>query len=275
MFHTFDAKRCGQVRRAFVRDEFARALHAVDHLFVRGLRGVAEREDAVALEDDDLRIVAARFCFLERRCTSLRQLEAGHDVRNPHELFAENAAADFFAAILVGDCEDRVGVGVIDELRGQERVEQGFDRRRRRARVHQREAELVHHLFVGQFLARTKRQEGRHSNGGQSLRLDGREIPTRTFDVEYIYLAPEEIDRLRLRRRVAAAMEDERGIAAEEARRVRAKGERLVGVFLDEDEIAQRRARRFRIVERGHRAGLCAKSSRKTLDSAATGITRA
>ena len=80
---------------------------------------------------------------------ALGEGEARHHVRHPDERRAEDLAADALAVGLVGEGEDGVGVGVVDEARGEERVEERLDARRGGARVEQVRAELVDHVLVG------------------------------------------------------------------------------------------------------------------------------
>src|SRR6185436_6127596 len=94
---------------------------------------------------------------------------------------------------LIGDGQDRVGVRKVDELRGQEGVQQGLDRRIGRRRVEQVAAELVHHLFVGEGRKRAQAAQVLEIEGGESRRLDRVEVPARTLDVDGFDRVAEEV----------------------------------------------------------------------------------
>jgi hypothetical protein len=123
--------------------------------------------------------------------------------------------------------EDRVGVRVIDEARGQRGVQQRLDARRRRGRIEQREAQLVHHLLVGHVGELEQLAETREAHRRMPGRLDRREVPARALHVEDLDGLAERVLRLRLHARVAAAVQDERRIGAEQSRGVRAQREEL------------------------------------------------
>ena len=147
--------------------------------------------------------------------------------------------------VLIGDGEDRVRVRVIDEARRQRGVEERLDAGRGRVRVEQREAHLVDHLLVGHVGEREHALERGHANGGVTRRLDRREVPARALHVETATVSPKSVLRLRLHAGVAAAVEDERVVRAEQPSRVRAQ----------RDELAHRRnaARTFGDCARGIR----------------------
>ena len=148
-------------------------------------------------------------------------------VRHPDEPRAEHFAADALAVGLVGEREDGVGVRVIDIARWQVGVEERLDAGGRRAGVEEVRAELVHHVLVAHGSERAVGEEGREADGGVSRRLDGGEVPARPLDEEDLDDPPEKVRRLRLDRRIAAAVDDERRVCSEEPRRVRAERERF------------------------------------------------
>ena len=86
----------------------------------------------------------------------------------------------------VHDAEQSVRVRVVDEARGQDRVQDRLHGRRRRCRVDGRGTELAGHLGVRQRVELREPKEHAQANRRKTRSLDRREIPTRSFDVEQL-----------------------------------------------------------------------------------------
>ena len=114
----------------------------------------------------------------------LRESEARHHVRDPHEALAEERCEDVLAVGLVGQREDGVGVRVVDELGREEGVQERLDAGRRGGCLEQVRAQLVHHGLIGHRLERAQPPQRLEANGGMSRGLDGRQVPARALDVE-------------------------------------------------------------------------------------------
>ena len=122
---------CGSLalanRLAVFRDALLGERHHLDHALIGFARVVAEGEDAVLVEDEafDLRVL------VEHLGRFFRQREARHDVGHEAEPLAIDLRAQLGRVRLVDQAEHRGGVGVVDEFRRQEGMQQRFDRRAR------------------------------------------------------------------------------------------------------------------------------------------------
>ncbi len=212
-----DARRVGAVGRVALR-----AGHGSDHALVARLRGLAEREDAVSVEHHHRRGLPLGDGRVPRLLARASEPEAWHHVRHPHEPAREHLAAHALGLGLIDQREDRVGVCVIDELGGQDRVEQRLDARGRGAGVEEREAKSVDHGLIGEGGKARERAEGVEPARGVPRGLDRREVPAGALHAQDVDGLPEERDRARLHRGVAAAVQHQARLPAEEARGVRA-----------------------------------------------------
>ena len=115
-----------------------------DHLLVGVPGGLAEGEDTVLQQHQPSDFGVA----LEHLCRRFGEIEPGHDVGHDADGVVEQVAAQGLAVRLIGEAEHRGRVGVVDELMRQERVQQRFDRRIRRAAVEQVLALEGDHVLV-------------------------------------------------------------------------------------------------------------------------------
>src|SRR6185503_1141338 len=99
----------------------------------------------------------------------------------------------------------------------QDRMQYGLDRRRRRACAQHVRVELVDHARVGQRREIRELAHVTERNRREACRLYGFQIPAAAFDVEYVLVLAKEILFAELDRGVAAAMQHERFVAAEQA----------------------------------------------------------
>ena len=115
---------------------------------------------------------------------------------------------------------------VIDVGVRQDRVQDGLDRRRGRPGAQHVRVELVHHLRVGQAGERREPAHVAERHGGEAGSLDGLEIPAAAFHVEDVLVLAEEILLAQLDRGIAAAVQDQRLVAAQQPRGIDARPER-------------------------------------------------
>jgi hypothetical protein len=118
-------------------------------------------------------------------------------------------------------------VAVIDEFEGQDGVQNGLDAGGGRVRVGHRGALLQDHVLIGHGGQLGHLEQRRHAHGGEAFPLDGGEIPSGAFDVADFDAVTEIILLRDLHRGVAAAMEDQGGIAAEQTGSVNALSEQI------------------------------------------------
>ncbi len=138
---------------------------------------------------------------------------------------------------------------VIDELAGQEGVEQRLEGGRRARRVQAQAEEQRRELLVGQGRALAAATQGGEAAGGEATRLDGGQVGAAALDEEDLGRVAQELDDARLDAGVAAAVEHQRPLAAEEARGVDPEGEILAVL---RRETVQSPLRLGRVVARFH-----------------------
>ena len=116
---------------------------------------------------------------------------------------------------------------MVDEKLGDEGVEQGFHRRRRRIGLHQVLALGSDHGLIGEGAQMTEAEEGGEAHGGVSGGLYAREVPAAALDVQHRDLLAEQVARGGLDRRITAAVQDELGFGAKQPRAVGSQRQRL------------------------------------------------
>ena len=84
---------------------------------------------------------------------------------------------------------------------------------------------LIHHLRVGQSRQLGQAQHVRQTHGGKSLRLDRLQVPAAALHVEDRLFLAEEVFFADLDRGVAASVQHQRFVAAEQPRGVDAQAE--------------------------------------------------
>jgi hypothetical protein len=183
-----------------------------------------EREDAVRQEHHAHR-VAARLPRKFARAVG-GEVEPGHDVRNDHDAIAVDVADALLAFGRVRDRKHRVRVRVVDVLVRQDGVQDGLDRRRGRPGAQHVRVELVDHLRIGQLGKARELAHIAERDRRETRRLDGLQVPAAALHVEHVLFLAEEVFLAQLDRGIAAAVEHERAVAAEEAGGVDARPER-------------------------------------------------
>ncbi len=144
------------------------------------------------------------------------RLDVGHDDRG----IPERVAEDGQAVALVGQREDGVRMGVIDVRGRQERVHQRLDRRVPAPRVEQGPADLVHHRGVVERFERPQAEQRAEIEGGVLGGPDGGHVDARRLDEDGGHVLAGDGPPRRLHRRVAAAVQHQRGFAPEQPARV-------------------------------------------------------
>ena len=193
----------------------------LDHALVGFPRARAEGEDAVLVQDQAFD-VALRLVDFGRL---LGEAEARHDVRHHAHAAVVDLGADLRPVRLVDQAQDRVGVGVIDEGVRHERVQQRLDRRVGGHRIDQVGALDPHHLFVRQRVERAQLAQGCEPHGGKAGGLDRRHVPAAALDAEDLGFLAHQIGNARLDGGVAAAVQHQLRILAEEAGRIDAQAQ--------------------------------------------------
>ena len=190
--------------------------HHFDHALIGLFGAFPEGEDAVLVKHQPMgsRVSLVNLGGL------LRQREARHDVRHhPHPAIVK-LRGPRLAVRLIDEAEHRGGMGVVHEFVRDEGVQQRLDGRIGRHRVQQVGALHPHHLLIGQRRAFTQHAQLSQSHRRQAGRLDDGHVGTRAFDAKDIHYPAHQIGGARLDRGVAAAMQHEARVAAEETRRV-------------------------------------------------------
>ena len=213
-----DRLRHRQLPRPVLREVVLRERGQLDHPLIGGLGGVAEGEQAVVHqhEADGARVGVPRV----QLGAQPRQLEAGHDIGNHHDAVAVDLAHALFAAGGVRHRDQGVGMGVVDKFPRQQAVQDRLNGRHGRGRVGQADLQLLRHLQVGELRQCGQPEQVRQAARREARSLDGFEIPAATLDVKDVLVLAEDIRLAHLHRGVAAAVQDERRIAAQQARTV-------------------------------------------------------
>ncbi len=198
---------------AIARDKFFGERDHLDHALIGFARARAESDDAVLAENETV----ARLVALEHFDGFFGKPEARHQIRHEAQAAAEHLGAFFLAVGLVDQAEHRGGVGVVDEFVRQEGVQHHFDRRIGGPRIDQIGALDGDKLFVADR-ARSARnwRIGASRTATMSSGCDLRHIRAGGFYPQHLGLVAEAVAHRELYRRVAAAMQDEFRIAAEQ-----------------------------------------------------------
>ena len=147
-----------------------------------------------------------------------RQPEPRPPVGDPDGLLAEQVLDDLAAPRGVGQADDRVGVGVNHRLRVEEAVEEGLDRRPRRARLLEAAREVVDHLLVAHVVAVEERQHLGEAHAGKVPARHALEVRAAALDAQDPDRPAEDVGLGELHRRVAPAPDRERRLGADPAR---------------------------------------------------------
>ena len=217
-----DRRRCRRIRQRLgnggrppPQPRF-RLADGVDHPFVGFFRRLAECEDPVLQQDQpfDGRIAGVR------GRTSPGERETRHDVGDEPHRPAIDLAADRLAVRLVGQREDRIRVGVVDEPVRQKGVQQGLGRWVGRVRIEQVAALVGDHLLVAQAIKRSEAAQRFEPDRRKARWLDMSHVPAASLDAKHVHGIAQDVAHGRLDRRVASAVKHEARIPSQEPRRV-------------------------------------------------------
>ena len=153
----------------------------------------------------------------------LRQQKARHDVGHDPDPRAVEIGDALGGVGLVGEAQHRRRMRVVDEFVRQKRVQQRLDRGVRRAGVEQIGALDAYHVLIGQRVALAQPAQRREADGGQPRRLDIGHIPAAALDAQHLGGLAEQVGHHGLDRGIAAAVQHEPRIAAEQPRGINAQ----------------------------------------------------
>jgi hypothetical protein len=145
-----------------------------------------------------------------------RDAEARPPVGQRDHVLAIDALHHLAAAIVVGEGDDDVGVGVDDRGGREESVEQRLDGRPGPAGLLERLAQVVHHLLVAHVLAFEEGADVVHPHAGKVLALDRLEVRAAALDPQHLDRSPPVIALGDFDGRVAAAPDHERRLGADQ-----------------------------------------------------------
>ena len=114
-------------------------------------------------------------------------------------------------------------MGVVDEFVRQENMQQRLDRRCRRHRIEQVGALDLHHVLVGDHGAGEQLAQRRNPDRGQAGWLDRAHVPAGALDAHDVGVVADEIWHAQLDRGIAAAMQHQARVLAEQPGRVNAQ----------------------------------------------------
>ena len=154
--------------------------------------------------------------FRDRRRHLARQGEPGAAVRDPHRFVTVDRLHVPPAVDGVREPQDGVGVRVIDVRMRNESMQECFDRRTRRPRLHQALHEVADHLVVAHRAALTERLEVVQTDAGELLRFDRLEVRAAPLDAHDAHAPAAEIGLRQLDRRVPPAPDHQTGVAADQ-----------------------------------------------------------
>ena len=165
--------------------------HQLDHQFVGLARVRAEREHAVRQQHHANRVLGRLSRKFPRAAGG--EIEAGHDVRDHHHLVAVDVAHALLAVRRIGDRQHRIGVRVVHVLVRKDGVQDGFHRRRRRARAQRVRGKLVDHLRIRQAGQRREPPHVIQLDRREARRLDGLHVPAAALHVQDVFLLAEQV----------------------------------------------------------------------------------
>ena len=206
-------------------DEVDGAVDDLDRAPVRLLGAVAPDDESVLGEHDELELRV----LAHGRADLLGEREAGPDVGDPGRFVAEALGHQPLAVARAGQHVDAVGVGVVDVLGRDERVQQRLDRRARRRRVDLAARQVGDHVLVAHLLALEHGEHLVQSQRREVLALHRRQVAARALDPHHVDLAADVVGRRALGRRVAAAEVRHRAVGAEQVRGEQDLPERVAG----------------------------------------------
>ena len=153
----------------------------------------------------------------------LGEAEARNDVGHEPHAAVVDLRHQLFPVRLIDQAQHGGGVRVVDELVRQEGVQQRLDGRVGCRGIEQVDALEVDHVLVGERGQRAQLPQRAELDRRQAGGLDGAHVPARALDAQHLVRLAEQVLGQRLDRRVAAAVQHQRGIAPQQPRRVGAQ----------------------------------------------------
>ncbi len=198
----------------------------LDHAVVGFARRVAPGDDAVLQPDHGSRL-RLRLAGLRR---APREFDAGPQVGQHGDVVAQRLADPRLAVFLVGERQHGVGVRVIDEATRQEGVHRRLDGGAGGVRVAQAAAQRIENGLVVERLERAQAAQALEVQAHVSLGRDAVEVLARGLHEERVHgLAPARGAAV-LDRRVAAAVQHQGGLGADQAAAVGALRQRAAAL---------------------------------------------
>ena len=154
------------------RGEVLRARDEIDHGGIGFARRFAPSHDAM-LHPDQRVASGVRIVGGDHR---LGQLESRLHIIDQRHALAQRFANQLFALRLVGQHQDRVGVGMIDVLGGEVGVRKGFNGRRGGIGYEPMHLELARHRVIGKLREGAQPLQILKVEGRVAFRLDGSQI---------------------------------------------------------------------------------------------------
>ena len=188
----------------------------LDRGLVRFPDGRSPGDRAMTLEEEGFRLGAVG----DRVGHVPGDAEPGSAIRERDDVLSVDALDHVMGAVVVRQRHDGVRVGVDDRGGREEAVQQGLDRGAHAAGLLQRVGEVAHHLLVAHLVAVQERCNVVHAHAGKVSTLDGLEVGAAPLDPEYGDLPAAMVALACLDRSVAAAPDHQRGLGADQARRV-------------------------------------------------------
>ena len=165
----------------------------------------------------------ARLAALEHFDRLLGETEAGHEIGHEAHPVLVDLGALGLAVRLIDQAEHRGRMGVIDEFVRQECVQHDLDRGIGRCRIDEIGALDAHQFLIVDRIERAQPTQGCNPHGGKTRGLNGRHLGAGGFDTQHLDLFAEAVGHARFQRGVAAAMQHQLGVTAEQARGVDAQ----------------------------------------------------
>ena len=191
-----------------------------------GTLGIVGKGKVAVIEQDQPLDLGVCVKHIRRRAPEREsRLEEGHHPHAP----AENLADHRFGLGQVGKRDHRGGVAVVDELVRQEGVQQGLDRRVGAGRVQHGAPEGADHLRILEPLqlaqgAQRSQAQARHPSG-----RDPGQIVARALHMQHFLRRAEEIRPLHLDRRIAAPVQHQIRVGADQTRGINLLQKRASG----------------------------------------------
>ncbi len=184
---------------------FLRPRHQLDGFPVRRKGIVIPRQQTVFPQNHAL----APGRRIERGGGVFCQRETGLDIVENDDIAAECIPDDRISVPLVGESQDRVGMGVIDVFRGKERVQQRLDGGSCSPGGKPVRVQLIHHGSVRQRRKGSQPSQVFEIERHMPVRFDACQIMPRCLDEKHRDRLTENVGACRFDRRVAAAAENE------------------------------------------------------------------